>query len=240
MVKVVFILIAASAISACTPFQSFVENPAASDANHSARNYYLVQPNDNLYTIAFTLEVSPAQLRRANPSINPVYIEPGTRLLIPQIQTDNNYAGNSENYDDSEIQQSDQANYQLQGTHFIWPLNRIEVSSHYGRRKGRLHAGIDLRAPSGTPIYASAAGRVKFSGYNRGYGHIIVIDHGRGIETAYAHNSRNMVRKGQRVKQGEVVATVGRSGNATGYHVHFEFRKHGQAVNPIRFVQAAL
>jgi murein DD-endopeptidase MepM/ murein hydrolase activator NlpD len=240
MLKFVFVLLAASAISACAPFQSFVENPPAADASHSRRNYYVVQPKDNLYTIAFTLEVSPGQLRRANPWINPVYIEPGIRLLIPQIQTDYNYADNSKNYDDSEFRQSNQIDYQLQSANFVWPLNRIDISSHYGRRRGRLHAGIDLRAPRGTPIYASAAGRVKFSGYNRGYGHIIVIDHGGGIETAYAHNNRNMVRKGQSVKQGDVVAIVGRSGNATGYHVHFEFRRHGQAVNPVQFVQAAL
>jgi len=239
MLKVVLLLLAASVMSACAPFQSFVEYPYASDTSHSRRNYYVVQPNDNLYSIAFALEVSPGQLRRANPWVNPVYIEPGTRLLIPQNQTEHNYSNNN-NYDKSEIQQSGQADYQLQGANFIWPINRIDVSSNYGWRKGRLHTGIDLRAPRGTPIYASAAGRVIFSGYNRGYGHIIVIDHGRGIETAYAHNSRNMVRKGQRVKQGEVVATVGRSGNATGYHVHFEFRRHGQAVNPIQFVQAAL
>lgn len=239
MLKVVLFILAGSVISACAPFQSFVENPSASDTSHSRRNYYVVQPNDNLYSIAFALEVSPGQLRRANPWVNPVYIEPGTRLLIPQNQTEHNYANNN-NYDESEIQQSVQADYQLQGANFIWPINRIDVSSNYGWRKGRLHAGIDLRAPRGTPIYASAAGRVKFSGYNRGYGHIIVIDHGRGIETAYAHNSRNMVKKGQQVKQGAVVATVGRSGNATGYHVHFEFRRHGQAVNPIQFVQARL
>lgn len=239
MLKVVLFLLAANVITACAPFQSFVENPSASDTSHSRRNYYVVQPNDNLYSIAFTLEVSPGQLRRANPWVNPVYIEPGTRLFIPQNQTEHNYANNN-NYNESEIQQSDQADYQLQGANFIWPINRIDVSSNYGWRKGRLHAGIDLRAPRGTPIYASAAGRVKFSGYNRGYGHIIIIDHGRGIETAYAHNSRNMVKKGQHVKQGEVVAAVGRSGNATGNHVHFEFRRHGQAVNPIQFVQARL
>jgi murein DD-endopeptidase MepM/ murein hydrolase activator NlpD len=103
-----------------------------------------------------------------------------------------------------------------------------------------MHAGIDLRAPRGTPIYASASGKVIFSGYNRGYGHLIVIDHGRGIETAYAHNNRNIAKKGQRVKQGQVVATVGRSGNATGYHVHFEFRRNGRTVNPIRLLHAAL
>ena len=103
-----------------------------------------------------------------------------------------------------------------------------------------MDAGIDLTAPRGTSIYASAAGKIVFSGFQRRYGHIVVIDHGSGTETAYAHNSRNLVNKGQRVKQGQIIARVGRSGNATGYHVHFEYRRHGKAVNPVRHVQAAL
>ena len=87
---------------------------------------------------------------------------------------------------------------------------------------------------------AAADGRVKFSGQRRGYGQMIVIDHGGGIETAYAHNERNLVSVGQRVAQGETIARVGRSGRATGYHLHFEFRRHGQALDPARRMQSAL
>lgn len=232
MLKIVIVLLAAMTVSACAPFDPYVEN--------SQQNYYIVQPNENLYSIAFVLELSPGQLRGANPWINPVYIPPGTRLLIPRYSPDDNYADDDKNYADDQVQDSEPVDNQIQHTDYIWPLNQVEVSSHYGRRRGRLHAGIDLRAPRGTPIYASAAGKVIFSGYNRGYGHLIVIDHGRGIETAYAHNNRNIAKKGQHVKQGQVVATVGRSGNATGYHVHFEFRRNGRTVNPIRLLHAAL
>ena len=119
---------------------------------------------------------------------------------------------------------------------FIWPLTNIDVSSAYGMRHGRLHTGIDLRAPAGTAIKVSATGRVKFVGYKNGYGHIVVIDHGQGIETAYGHNRRNLVDEGQRVYQGQTIATVGKSGNATGYHVHFEIRHRGKALNPIRYL----
>lgn len=226
MSKIVNALLVAIAVSACSTFDPYIEN--------SQQNYYTVLPSDNLYSIAFILELTPGELRRANPWIDPVYIPPGTRLLVPGFPSDDNHEDDGENYD------SDLADNRIQHTNYIWPLNRVEVSSPYGRRRGRMHAGIDLRAPLGTPIYASASGKVVFSGYNRGYGHLIVIDHGQGIETAYAHNNRNIAKKGQRVKQGQVVATVGRSGNATGYHVHFEFRRNGRTVNPIRLLHAAL
>jgi len=226
MSKIIIALLGAIAVSACATFDPHVEN--------SQQNYYIVQPNDNLFSIAFVLELTPWQLRRANPWIDPVYIPPGSRLLVPSYPPDDHYEDDDENYD------SNLADNRIQHTNYIWPLNRVEVSSPYGRRRGRMHAGIDLRAPRGTPIYASASGKVVFSGYNRGYGHLIVIDHGQGIETAYAHNNRNIAKKGQRVKQGQVVATVGRSGNATGYHVHFEFRRNGRTVNPIRLLHAAL
>jgi murein DD-endopeptidase MepM/ murein hydrolase activator NlpD len=238
MLKIVLVIVATVATSACAPFHSYIDNAPDNHADNSRQRYYIVQPNDNFYSIAFVLETTPGQLRRVNPWVNPVYVEPGTRLLIPGYSQDEHYLEGENNY--AEDRSYSQTENQIRSPGYIWPLKRIDVSSRYGRRRGRLHAGIDLRAPRGTPIHASAAGRVIFSGYNRGYGHLIVIDHGGGIETAYAHNNRNIAKKGQQVKQGQVVATVGRSGNATGYHVHFEIRRHGQAVNPIRYVQAAL
>jgi murein DD-endopeptidase MepM/ murein hydrolase activator NlpD len=232
MVKLVFVLSIFLLVTGCAPFQSYVEDPP--------QRYYLVQPDDNLFSIAFALEVTPGELRRSNPWVDPVYIEPGTRLLIPNFPTGNHYAEENNSDESDPIHEPNQAAVKQQHGHYIWPVDRIDVSSHYGRRRGRLHTGIDLRAPRGTPIVAAAAGRVIFSGYKRGYGHLVIIDHGGGIETAYAHNNRNTAKKGQRVNQGQLIARVGKSGNATGYHVHFEFRRHGHAINPIRYLQAAL
>lgn len=218
------------ALSACAPFQPLVER--------SSDRYYIVQPGDNFHSIAFVLETTPGQLQRANPRINSRQLQPGMRLSVPQPVFDNGFAtAESDNHGHPKYAPDDT---QLRSADYIWPLNRFEVSSNFGYRRGRLHSGIDLRAPQGTPIRAAAAGRIKFSGYRGGYGQIVVIDHGRGIETAYAHNSRNLVKPGQRVEQGEVIARVGRSGKATGYHVHFEFRRHGQALNPAHRIQAAL
>ena len=230
MLKVLFVLFTVVAVFGCASVQPYSER--------SSQNHYTVKADDNIHSIAFALEVTPGQLREANPWVDPLYLEPGTLIVIPEDSPHNSYA-----YDDmmqGVDQQGAQTGSQLRHSDFIWPLARFEVSSPFGRRRGRLHAGIDLRAVRGAQIRASAAGIVKYSGYNRGYGHMIVIDHGGGIETAYAHNQRNLVQRGQRVQQGTIIGTVGRSGNATGYHVHFEFRRYGRAVDPARHLQAAL
>ncbi len=227
MPKFVYLLILAFGVTGCAPFQSFDEL--------APYRSYIVQPNDNIHSIAFSFEITTGQLRRANPWLDLLYIAPGTKLHIPRDPGDEVYVE-----EDHDTKIASTTRYQDNQPSYIWPLKLLDASSRYGRRHGRLHAGIDLRAPPGTPIFAAADGRVKFSGYNRGYGQMIVIDHGNGIETAYAHNSRNVVGEGQTVKQGQIVALVGRTGNATGNHVHFEFRRHGRALNPANHVDESL
>ncbi len=121
---------------------------------------------------------------------------------------------------------------------FIWPLKDFTFMSGFGIRRGRRHDGIDLAAKSGTPIKAAADGKVVFSGRMRGYGNLILLKHDQGYFTAYAHNRRNLVSKGKDVKQGEVVAQVGRTGRATGNHVHFEIRQGQEAMDPLNFLPA--
>ena len=106
------------------------------------------------------------------------------------------------------------------------------VSSAYGMRNGRMHNGIDFAAATGTPVYATADGRVSFAGTQRGYGRIVCVDHAQGYQSCYAHLSRIEVREGQWVRRGEQIGRVGASGNATGPHLHYEIRRHQQAVNP--------
>jgi murein DD-endopeptidase MepM/ murein hydrolase activator NlpD len=118
---------------------------------------------------------------------------------------------------------------------FIWPVAG-RLSSPFGPRWGRLHAGIDIAAPTGTPIAASKAGRVVISSWYGGYGNLIVLDHGGGVETWYGHNSVNSVRVGQSVGQGQVIGRVGSTGNSTGPHVHFEIRLSGRPVNPVPYL----
>ncbi len=118
-----------------------------------------------------------------------------------------------------------------------WPLEHGAISSEFGtRRRGHRHGGIDVRVPYRTPIRAAAAGRVTFSGRMRGYGRVITLDHGDGLETRYAHNHRNLVRKGDWVDGGEVIGEVGSSGNASAPHLHFEVRRDGRAEDPMKFL----
>ncbi len=119
---------------------------------------------------------------------------------------------------------------------FVCPLDHYVVTSRFGPRGRRYHKGIDLGAPIGTPVYAADGGVVIWAGYKRSYGNLVVIDHGDGIITKYAHNSAIVVKAGQYVSQYQVISKVGNTGRSTGPHLHFEIRLDGDAVNPQRFI----
>ena len=125
------------------------------------------------------------------------------------------------------------------------PVKTAAFTSGYGVRsdpfQGRaaMHAGIDLAGATGTPIYATADGVITDAGYNNGgYGNLIKIDHGRGIETRYGHLSKMAVYAGQRVKRGEMIGRMGSTGRSTGSHLHYEVRIDGRAVNPVPFMKS--
>jgi murein DD-endopeptidase MepM/ murein hydrolase activator NlpD len=110
------------------------------------------------------------------------------------------------------------------------------VTSGFGWRWGRMHEGIDIAVGSGTPVVAAAAGTVIQAGWLGGYGNLVVVDHGNGLATAYAHNSSLAVGVGQAVGQGEVLAYSGSTGNSSGPHVHFEVRVNGAAADPLGYL----
>lgn len=124
----------------------------------------------------------------------------------------------------------------------VWPLavDRSSVlTSHYGMRAHpadgaqRFHAGLDLRAREGTPVHAAADGVVTHSGESGAYGNRVIIAHAAGLASLYGHHSENLVREGDSVRRGDVIALVGHTGNATGDHLHFELRWDGGTVDPI-------
>jgi murein DD-endopeptidase MepM/ murein hydrolase activator NlpD len=118
---------------------------------------------------------------------------------------------------------------------FIWPCDGVVVSG-FGMRWGRMHEGIDIGCAYGTPNRAAASGTVIYSGWLGGYGNLVVVDHGNGLSTAYAHASSLLVGVGQSVSQGETVSLVGSTGNSSGPHLHFEVRVNGQAVDPLLYL----
>lgn len=127
----------------------------------------------------------------------------------------------------------------VSGGRFIWPVpGKYKISSGFGHRRGRKHEGIDIPAKTGTPIVAIANGKVKYSGNGiSGYGNLIIIEHPGKIFSVYAHNSKNLVRKGNRVSKGEKIGLVGSTGRSTGPHLHFEIRVKDKARNPSSFLK---
>jgi len=131
------------------------------------------------------------------------------------------------------------------GKHAIpsgWPVRSGYITSGFGYRmhpilkKYHLHSGVDFAGKRGTPIFATADGVVISSGWESGYGRIVKIRHMDGLVTCYAHNQKNLVKKGDLVKKGQMIAKLGSSGRSTGPHVHFEVRRHGKAINPMNYV----
>jgi murein DD-endopeptidase MepM/ murein hydrolase activator NlpD len=122
----------------------------------------------------------------------------------------------------------------------------VNFTSGYGVRSdpfgrgARMHGGIDLAGPTGTPIYATADGIVGRSEWNNGgYGNLVEVNHGQGIQTRYGHMSRRLVEAGTRVRRGQLIGLMGSTGRSTGSHLHYEVRIDGRAVNPIPFMQSA-
>lgn len=119
---------------------------------------------------------------------------------------------------------------------FIMPVSGATLSSKYGYRSSGFHSGIDLALSYGKPIVASDGGTVTFSGWNGAYGYCVIVNHGNGVETLYAHASKLNVSVGAKVSQGDKIAEVGSTGRSTGNHLHFEIRINGKAVDPLNYL----
>ncbi len=189
------------------------------------RLVHKVLPGQTLFSIAAQYATSVNALAAANGLANPNRIKAGQLLLIPSGAA-------------SDRKQLASRSLGLRGRvgmAFIRPV-QSRISSKFGQRWGRMHYGIDFAAPAGTSIVAAAGGTVVFSDWRSGYGRLIILDHGNGVQTYYAHNSERLVGVGERVNQGQAIARVGSSGSTTGPNLHFEVRINGEAVDPLRFL----
>ena len=211
--------------------------------------YHNVQNGDSIWRIARAYRVDLQQLAEYNNIMDPEQVQPGMKLYIPPRAKGVSFKklpsgstaekkarprkGRYAKKKNSEEGYS--KSIQIYRGKFDWPIDG-NASSLFGFRNGRRHDGIDIGADTGDPIHAAASGDVVFSGKMRGYGNLVLIRHEDDFFTAYAHNSKNSVRKGQPVKKGQVIGLIGRTGRATAPHLHFEIR-HGQtARNPLFFL----
>jgi len=178
---------------------------------------YYVKKGESLWSISREYNVKLESIIAANSITDASKISTGQQLRIPNVPGARSNICN-----------------------FIWPV-RGRITSPYGMRvlNGRkeFHAGIDIGGPTGTNIVAAESGRVSYAGYMRGYGNVIILSHDGGYSTVYGHNSVNLVKKGQYVKKGSIIGKVGRTGNATGSHLHFEIRLSGKPVNPLAYLK---
>jgi murein DD-endopeptidase MepM/ murein hydrolase activator NlpD len=120
---------------------------------------------------------------------------------------------------------------------WVKPTRGYNLTSGFGQRWGTLHAGVDLAAPSGTPIVAARSGTVSLARWYGGYGYAVKIDHGGGVTTLYGHNSKLLVSAGQKVSAGQRISLMGSTGDSTGPHLHFEVHVGGDPVDPVPYLR---
>jgi lipoprotein NlpD len=190
-----------------------------------------VAPGQTLYRIAKTYGVDERELAELNDVQRPQDLKAGQLLFIPGARAPLDVPAGPA----SAPEEAEEGQRLARTVHFAWPLHGLLVS-RFGVRGTEHHDGIDIAAPLGTPILAAGPGKVIFAGEQHGYGRLAVIDHGSGEATIYAHCSDVLVHLGDEVKAGQPIATVGRTGRATGPHLHFEVRFHAQPRNPLFYL----
>lgn len=213
-----------------------------------------VKAGETVYRIAVSYGLRPAELMAANGLQDPRALAVGQELVIPGAERPQRILAVGDRTE-SEIRAapapragprvqarsvsgrlSERPRLATQGL-LQWPLRGV-LYGRFGKKGREPHDGIDLAAPEGTPVRTARAGRILYAGEQKGYGNIVIVDHGDNLMTLYAHNRDLRVRTGQKVRDGQVVATVGQSGKTSGPHLHFEVRREGLPVDPLDFLGA--
>jgi lipoprotein NlpD len=206
-----------------------------------------VQRGQTLYRIARAYGVTVEELMDANRMVDPRELKAGEVLTVPGAKGEKRVpefdapepeatprtAGASSSSAPAPDKRQPKSVPVGTGTGALeWPLRGV-LYARFGKKGKEPHDGIDLAAPAGQPVRTGAPGKVLFAGEQKGYGLIVIVEHEGGLITLYAHNRDLRVKNGQKVRQGQVVATVGDSGRTSGPHLHFEVRKDGVPVDPL-------
>jgi murein DD-endopeptidase MepM/ murein hydrolase activator NlpD len=196
--------------------------------------YHVVERHQTLYRICKTYRVDLKEVASLNGIADPSKIETGQRIFMPGAKK----VLKVEIYiDDVVAEQGEKSKIAHKKLDFIWPVEG-KISNVFEEAESRRHQGIDIPSPIGTPIKASNAGRVIYSGNGvKGYGNLIILRHSEEYVTVYAHNQVNLVEEGTWAEKGQIIAKVGQTGRATGPHLHFEIRKNNKALNPLLFLK---
>ncbi len=198
---------------------------------------YTIKKGDSVSKIAKKYKIKKEKIFAHN-SLKETELKIGKRIFLPDARQ---YAGRR--YGHYENKKKSRALTRFRSrVKFAWPL-RGKITSTFGKRtdpftkKKKFHCGLDISANIGTPIRAAKTGKVIFSGWKAGYGNVIILRHGNGYITVYAHNRKNKVSEDEVVKIGQIIAYSGMTGAVTGAHLHFEIRKYLTPLNPIRFLR---
>lgn len=197
--------------------------------------YHEVRPGENLYRISKAYGVPVDTLVQVNHLSDPARVEVGQRLKIPGASRTVPVSLVTPRSVEAHASRAAVAPRHA-SKRFRWPVAGGTVTSGFGQRGRSFHDGIDISAPAGADVLAADDGEVIYSDSLRGYGNCIIVRHTDGLATVYAHNQRNGVREGQRVRRGEVIGTVGDSGRTTGTNLHFEVRQDNVAHDPLDFL----
>jgi LysM repeat protein len=207
---------------------------AARVASRGGGVVHVVGRGENLFRIGKAYGVDYHDLARENRISDPAHIEVGQRIFIP---------GATRHLPveiiaplSASLQRPTARELPTGGGGFRWPIRMGTLTSGFGPRDGGFHDGIDIAAPQGTPVYAARDGRVIYSDEIPGYGNLVILQHGDGLASVYAHNERNEVSQGDFVRQGQEISRVGRTGRTTGANLHFEIRSGNVARNPLFYL----
>ena len=207
--------------------------PPLPAGKHGQGVYHIVRSGETMFRIGKAYDVPFEEIARLNGIKNPGQIRVGQSIFIP---------GANRQLPVTTITPAEtlraapsSANTKESDPSLLMPVSGT-INSGFGPRGASFHDGIDIAAPEGTPIRAVEQGEVLYSDQLRGYGNIVIIRHQGGLATVYAHNQANLVREGQQVARGEVIAKVGSTGRVTGPHLHFEIRRNNTAQDPLFYL----
>jgi len=234
-----FILLASFLMNACARQKiTLIKRPPLPREKKGI--YHVVERHQTLYRICKTYQVDLKEVTSLNGITDQSKIRTGQRIFIPgarkvvkvEVYIDDVVAGETGTEREEVVEKPDSKRL-----YFTWPVEGRR-GDLFEEAERKMHQGMDILAPIGTPIKASNAGTVIYSGNTiKGYGNLIILRHSEEFVTVYAHNQVNLVEEGNWVEGEQVIAKVGQTGNASGPHLHFEIRKNNKAVNPLLFLK---